>query len=71
MNDPESEILIPAGTPLGHLIPLSEKKYQMVQRTVNQRDYDWVERVRSVHNSTFWWHTTRSKVVDMYKKYWI
>ena len=70
-NATEPETTIRAGTPLGHLIPLSEKKYQMVQRTMNQRDRDWVEKVRSVKSSTFWEHTIRSKVVDMYKKYWI
>ena len=70
-NRTDTETIIKAGTPLGHLIPLSEKKYQMVQRTMNQRDRDWVEKVRSVKSSTFWEHTIRSKVVDMYKKYWI
>jgi hypothetical protein len=70
LNDPESEILIPAGTPLGHLIPLSEKKYQMVQRGMNQRDKDWLRNLDGIFSSTFWSHTIRRKIIDMYNKHW-
>ena len=66
----EDIVTIKAGTPLGHLIPLSEKKYQMVQRNMNQRDRRWVEKMTSAYNSTFWNHTMRKKIVDMYNKYW-
>ena len=69
-NGTDKETVIRAGTPLGHLIPLSEKKYQMVQRNMNQRDHDWVEKFYSAYSSTFWRHTMRRKVVDMYNKYW-
>ena len=70
-NGKEKEnTIIKAGTPLGHLIPLSEKKYQMVQRNMNQRDRRWVEKMASAYNSTFWNHTMRKKIVDMYNKYW-
>jgi len=69
-NTPESETLIRAGTPLGHLIPLSEKKYKMVQRIMNQQDRDWVEKVTSAYSSSFWHTAMRSKIVDMYNKYW-
>ena len=69
-NGTVGETVLRAGTPLGHLIPLSEKKYQMVQRNMNQRDQVWVEKVSSIYNSTFWRPTVRRKVVDMYNKYW-
>ena len=66
----EKEIVIPAGTPLGHLIPLSEKRYQMVQRNMNQQDKDWCHKVNSMQGSTFWPYTTRKRMVNMYNKYW-
>ena len=70
-NKTEKEkTIIRAGTPLGHLIPLSEKKYEMVQRVANQHDRDWVAKLRSSYNSTFWHYTIRRKVTTMYNKYW-
>jgi hypothetical protein len=69
-NGTDKETIIRAGTPLGHLIPLSEKKYQMVQRNMNQRDYDWVEKFYSAYDSTFSHSTMRRKVTNMYNKYW-
>ena len=42
-NATESETLIPSGTPLGHLIPLTEKKYKWTQRTMNNQDRIWIE----------------------------
>jgi hypothetical protein len=69
-NGTDKETLIKSGTPLGHLIPLSEKKYQMVQRIMNQRDRDWIKKNASMLNSTFWTHTVRKKMTDMYNKHW-
>ena len=69
-NATETETLIQAGTPMVQLIPLTEKKYQWVQRIMNQQDRDWVEKLNTAYGSTFWPHTVRSKVVDMYNKYW-
>ena len=69
-KDKDKETLIKSGTPLGHLIPLSEKKYQMVQRIMNQRDRDWLIKSSSILNSTFWQHTIRNKMANMYNKYW-
>jgi len=66
----KEEVIIPVGTPLGHLIPLSEKKYKMVQRIMNQRDRDWVSKAESSYSSSFCHITMRNKIVDMYKKYW-
>jgi len=70
-NEIETETLIRAGTPLGQLIPISEKKYKMVQRIMNQQDRDWVKKLRSAYSSTQVSSSTmRSKIVDMYNKYW-
>jgi hypothetical protein len=69
-NATEPETIIKAGTPLGHLIPLSEKKYQMVQRIANQQDRDWVAKLDSTNASTFWQYTIRKKIVNMYHKHW-
>ena len=69
-NRADKETLIKSGTPLGHLIPLSEKKYQMVQRIMNQRDRDWIKKNVSILSSTFWQYTLRKKMADMYNKHW-
>jgi hypothetical protein len=69
-HEMDKETIIKAGTPLGHLIPLSEKRYQMVQRNMNQQDKDWMDKVNSMQGSTFWPYTTRKRMVDMYNKYW-
>ena len=69
-NATEPETLIRAGTPLGHLIPLTEKRYEWTQRTMNQKDRDWTEKLTSAYSSSFWHTSLRGKVVDMYNKYW-
>ena len=69
-NGIEKETIIKAGTPLGHLIPLSEKKYEMVQRETNQRDHEWLVRQEHAYFSTFWRNTMRRKVQNMYNKFW-
>ena len=70
-NKTEKEkTIIRAGTPLGHLIPLSEKKYEMVQRIMNQRDRDWVGKFHSATRASFWYTTMRSRMADMYNKHW-
>ena len=70
-NGTKEETLIKAGTPLGQLIPLTEKKYQMVQREMNQQDSDWHNLKNYTYfTSTFWPHTMRKKVVNMYNKFW-
>jgi len=66
----EKEIVIPAGTPLGHLIPLSEKRYQMVQRNMNQRDHLWIAKLHSATIATFSKISMRIKIANMYNKYW-
>jgi len=69
-NVKEAETLIRAGTPLGHLIPLTEKRYEWVQRIMNEKDRDWVKKSKSAYDSSFAPSTMRGKVVKMYKKYW-
>ena len=69
-NATETETLISAGTPLGCLIPLSEKKHKWVQRTMNQKDRDWIEKLTSANSSSFFQTTMRGKIVDMYNRYW-
>ena len=69
-NVVDQETLIRAGTPLGHLIPLTEKKYEWVQRIMNQKDRDWVKKSISAYSSSFAASSIRGKVVEMYKKYW-
>ena len=69
-NATEPETIIRAGTPLGHLIPLSEKKYQMVQRIANQQDRDWVNKFNSARRSSFWPMKMHNKIIDMYNKHW-
>jgi len=70
-NGINTETIIKAGTPLGHLIPLTEKKYQMVQRKMNQQDREWaLKKDHTYFSSTFWPHTMRKKVSEMYNKFW-
>ena len=69
-NSTESETIIRAGTPLGHLIPLSEKKYEMVQRIMNQQDKDWVKKFHNARESSFWPMKMHNKIIDMYNKHW-
>jgi len=66
----KEEIVVPAGTPLGHLIPLSEKKYQMVQRNMNQQDHMWITKLHSAYSTTFSRPAMRIKIINMYNQYW-
>ena len=69
-NGTDEETVIKAGTPLGQLIPISEKKYQMVQRIMNQRDKEWKIKLDNTIASSFWRSSIRNKVTNMYNKYW-
>ena len=66
----KKETILPAGTPLGHLIPLTEKKYKMVQRVMDQHDLKWVEKFYSLLNTSFRPSTIRNKMVNMYNNHW-
>ena len=52
-NATEPETLIRAGTPLGQLIPLTEKKYQMIQREMTQQERDWLHQQARKKHKTF------------------
>ena len=70
-NGTKEETIIKAGTPLGQLIPLTEKKYKMVQRKMNQQDREWtLKKHHTYYSSTFWPYQMRKKVSEIYNKYW-
>jgi hypothetical protein len=69
-NSTKPETLMQAGTPLGHLIPLTEKKYQMVQRIMNERDIQWVKKLQNLQASSFSNVRIRKKIINMYNKFW-
>ena len=66
----KEDTIIKAGTPLGQLIPLSDKTFKMIQRNMNEKDLYWISKLKSAYNTGFWNYTIRKKVVDMYNKYW-
>lgn len=66
----EKKTLLRAGTPLGVLVPLSEKKYQMIQRSATVQDKLWVSKMDSIFSSSFWPHTVRNKIIELYNNYW-
>ena len=68
-TDEENTVIL-AGTPLGHLIPISEKKYQMIQRNMNQQDKRWIEKFMSAQVATFSSTSMRTKIINMYNQYW-
>lgn len=43
-NVKQGETLIKAGTPIAHLVPLTEKKYDLIVREMNDRDRSWLEK---------------------------
>jgi len=73
-NATEPETFIRAGTPIVQMIPLGSsdemKKYRLVQRTMNQQDRDWVEKLGSTYSSFFSRSSLRNKMIDMYNKFW-
>ena len=70
-NGTKEETIIKAGTPLGQLIPLTEKKYQMVQRKATAQDLAWETwKDYTYFGVTFWPYQMRKKVGELYNKYW-
>lgn len=55
---------IKAGTPLAHLIPLSEEKFELVCREMNNWDRLWIQKKNFFNNFTFL--TNRNKFKDFY-----
>ena len=70
-NGTKEETIIKAGTPLGQLIPLTEKKYKMVQRKATKRDMEYEAwKDYTYFGITFWPSQMRKKVAEIYNKYW-
>lgn len=66
-NIRNGEHTIKAGTPLAHLIPLSDEKYELVCRTMNDRDKSWIAKRQFFNNFTF--KLKRNIVKDFYNKH--
>ena len=63
----QGETLIKAGTPIGHLIPLSEKNYDLVVREMTDNDKMWIEK-RNLFMSVFF-RQNRNLLKDFYHKH--
>ena len=66
-NNVKGETLLKAGTPIGHLIPLTEKKYDLVVREMNDHDRRWLEK-RNFFMSVFF-RENRNLLKDFYYKH--
>lgn len=66
-NIRNGEHVIKAGTPLAHLIPLSEEKYELVCRTMNARDARWIKKQQFFNHFTF--KLKRNSVKEWYYKH--
>jgi len=64
-------IILKAGTPLQMVIPLTEKKYEMVQREATERDVRWIMKSAGAGNSTFWPIESWNVIKKMYQRYWL
>ena len=62
--------LIKAGTPLGQLIPLTEKKYDFICRDMNTNDENWLRKFDFYKKHSFnrILHI-RNKIKEMYEKH--
>lgn len=56
--------VIKAGTPLVQIIPLTEKKYQLVVREITEYDRNWVNKKKFLNNFSFMF--SRNKTKDAY-----
>lgn len=52
-TDQPGEYLIKAGTPMMHIIPLTDKKLDLVIRDANDNDYRWLEKESFATNHSF------------------
>lgn len=60
--------VIKAGTPLAHIIPLSEKKYKLVVRDASSWDKLWLKKRKLFHNYSF--APIRKKIKELYISHW-
>ncbi len=66
-NIKDGETLIKAGTPLMHIIPISEEKFQVSCRDATSSDLKWLNKRNFLNNFTF--KLKRNLVKDFYYKH--
>lgn len=66
-NKLDGEHLIKAGTPMVHMIPLTNEKFKYTCRTMTDNDLKWLEKRRFFMNFTF--TQKRNFMKDMYNKF--
>jgi hypothetical protein len=66
-NLKKGEHLIKAGTPLAHLIPLSEEKFELVCRDMTEHDKLWMKKRLFFNNFTF--KLKRNSIKEFYYKH--
>lgn len=66
-NIKQGKYIIKAGTPLAHLIPLTEKNYELVVREKNKRDELWSLKRKYTNSMSF--ILNRKKVKEMYEEH--
>lgn len=59
-----AEYVLKAGTPMCHIIPLSDEKFKVVCRDMNDSDKKWNEKYKFLRGFTF--TTKRNIIKDMY-----
>lgn len=63
----DGEYTIKAGTPLMHLIPLSDEKFNFVCRAITNKDKGWLSKLKYLENFTF--VKRRNLIKDLYYKH--
>jgi len=66
-NVQKGDVMIKAGTPLAHIIPLSEKQYELVCREMNSIDRFWQAKRKYFSSATF--KLKRNTIQDLYYKH--
>jgi hypothetical protein len=66
-NVQKGDVLIKAGTPLAHIIPLSENNFELVCREMNSIDKFWQVKKKYFTSSTF--KIKRNLIQDLYYKH--
>ena len=66
-NVQKGDVMIKAGTPLAHIIPLSESNFDLVCREMNNIDKLWQAKKKYFSNATF--KLKRNVIQDLYYKH--
>lgn len=66
-NVHKGDVLIKAGTPLAHIIPLSEQNFELVCREINSIDKLWLAKRKYFNSATF--AIKRNIIKDSYYKH--